>query len=218
MNYRIETGDGSKGRHVARVRGSVGATMVEYALVLALVVVPSVGAVKYFSTQSAKQTNNQADCIAKRPPTNSCQVIAITTTTTTTPASTTSTAPATTTTTAAPTTTTAAPSATLAWDVGASVYTASPRQVTLKLNVTSSPGSTPLPGAVVTFTMALYSGSPPSYVTSLSATCTSDAAGVCSATWAVPTAASQVSATVRSVDSTPPAGTVPTQTLQWSTP
>lgn len=69
-------------RRFGRLRGSVGATLVEYSLIIALVVVPSIGAMNYLTKQANKETNNQADCISTRPPPPSCQVRPVTTTTT----------------------------------------------------------------------------------------------------------------------------------------
>ncbi len=64
-----------------RLRGSVGATLVEYSLIIALVSVPSIGAVNFLTKQAKNETNNQADCISTRPPPASCQVRPVTTTT-----------------------------------------------------------------------------------------------------------------------------------------
>jgi Flp pilus assembly pilin Flp len=58
----------------ARCRGHRGATLVEYALGIALVVVVAIPAVNWLSGNADKETNNQAECISTRPPPASCQV------------------------------------------------------------------------------------------------------------------------------------------------
>ncbi|MCD9622650.1 hypothetical protein [Rhabdothermincola salaria] len=92
-----------------------GATLVEYALILALVVVAAVASIQFLTNQSEAEVANQADCVSTRPPPPSCQARAVTTTTTTIPPETTTTiAPETTTTesTTTTTSTTAPPSST----------------------------------------------------------------------------------------------------------
>lgn len=113
-----------RGRSIGR-RAERGATLVEYSLILAVVVVVAVGAIQYMSDRGSDEVVSEADCVSTRPPPESCQRAAVTTVTTVTPSSTTSTvAPtstitttsttsttttSTTTTTAPPTTTTTAP-------------------------------------------------------------------------------------------------------------
>lgn len=80
-------------RRRSRLRGSIGATLVEYSLIVALVVVPSIGAMNYLTGKAKNETNNQADCISTRPPPPSCQVRPLTTTTTDPSVSTVSTVP-----------------------------------------------------------------------------------------------------------------------------
>ena len=90
-----------------------GATLVEYALILALVVVGAVASIQFLTNQSEAEVANQADCVSTRPPPPSCQARAVTTSTTAVPPETTTTlAPETTTTTEATTTTTTTPSTT----------------------------------------------------------------------------------------------------------
>jgi hypothetical protein len=68
--------------------GSRGATGAEYALVMALVVVTSIGAIDFLTDRASDETRNQADCVSTRPPPPGCQlppVVPTTTTTTTLP-------------------------------------------------------------------------------------------------------------------------------------
>jgi Flp pilus assembly pilin Flp len=55
-------------------RGQHGATLVEYALGIALIVVIAIPAVSWLSNNADKETDNQAECISTRPPPASCQV------------------------------------------------------------------------------------------------------------------------------------------------
>lgn len=59
-----------------------GATLVEYSLIFAFLVVIAVGSLQYLTTQAEEQVANQADCVATRPPPPACQVPALDTTTT----------------------------------------------------------------------------------------------------------------------------------------
>jgi Flp pilus assembly pilin Flp len=98
-----------------RVRRELGATLVEYSLILAVVVVGAIGAISYLADRGSAEVADQADCVSTRPPPPSCIRASVTTVTTVTPPSTSTTeAPTTTTTTSAPatTTTTAAPGTT----------------------------------------------------------------------------------------------------------
>ncbi len=56
--------------------------MVEYSLIVALIVVPSILSIKFVTAQGSRQVVNQADCVATRPPPPACQIPALTTTTT----------------------------------------------------------------------------------------------------------------------------------------
>jgi hypothetical protein len=66
-----------------RLTGSRGATMVEYALIGALLVVASIGAIEWLSGQSEAETEQQAECISARPPPPGCQIPSAATTTST---------------------------------------------------------------------------------------------------------------------------------------
>jgi Flp pilus assembly pilin Flp len=88
-------------------RSDRGATLVEYALIVALVVVASFGAIQFLTTQSEAEVATQADCVSTRPPPPSCQSRAVTDSTTSTiSADTTTTTESTTTTTTTTTTST----------------------------------------------------------------------------------------------------------------
>lgn len=91
-----------------RFRDSRGATLVEYALVVALVVVPSIGAISRVNDNSGDYYSRASDDIGDLPQTG----IDNTPVSSTPQASTSTTAPPTTSTTAAPTTTTTAPTTT----------------------------------------------------------------------------------------------------------
>lgn len=66
----------------ARMRGSLGVTLVEYALIVALVVIPAIPAVNWLSKTGRSEVASQKDCVSKRPPPTSCQSRVATTTTT----------------------------------------------------------------------------------------------------------------------------------------
>lgn len=55
-----------------RLRNDRGATLVEYALVLALIVVGSIGAINLLQSSAETEVNNQADCVSMRPPPAGC--------------------------------------------------------------------------------------------------------------------------------------------------
>lgn len=59
-----------------------GATLVEYALVLALIVVGSIAAINALDSRGREQVVNQAECVSMRPPPPGCQITPITTSTT----------------------------------------------------------------------------------------------------------------------------------------
>ncbi|HET8896066.1 MAG TPA: hypothetical protein VFN04_02255 [Protaetiibacter sp.] len=55
-------------RSPRRIFAERGATLVEYALVFALLAVASLGAVEFLQRQSENEINNQAECVSNRPP------------------------------------------------------------------------------------------------------------------------------------------------------
>ncbi len=67
-----------------RWASSRGATLVEFALVLSLVAVASLGAFQALGDATENEVDNEADCISTRPPPSSCLRSAIPPTTTTT--------------------------------------------------------------------------------------------------------------------------------------
>ena len=71
-----------------RTRREHGATLVEYALILAVVVVGGLGAIRYLTDQGSAEVADQADCVSTRPPPPSCIRASVTTVTTVTPSST----------------------------------------------------------------------------------------------------------------------------------
>jgi Flp pilus assembly pilin Flp len=117
-----------------RLRGDTGATMTEYAVVAALLLVVSIGAIKFLQAGANKQINLQADCVSTRPPPVSCQVPAIQTTTTVS---------------VAPTTPTVPPaSGTSSFNTGAT-YSAATGAVSTSVTVKTGAGVV-MPGATVT--------------------------------------------------------------------
>lgn len=170
---------------------------------VAFIVVPSIGVAKYLTTESTSQTNNQAECISKRPPPVSCQVPIVTTTTTTNPppTSSTSTTPPSSTST---TSTTASPPGTAAWDASATTWDKSTNVIALKQTL-ERPDGTPLVGATIVFRLVITPGGQ-----SFAATCTSDVTGVCQTTFDVPVGVTNVSVTVASISSVPPISIWPT--------
>lgn len=74
-----------------RTSASRGATLVEYALVLSLFVVVSLGAMDFLSDSADREIDNQVDCVSERPPPPECQLVAVTTSTTLDPTPTTAT-------------------------------------------------------------------------------------------------------------------------------
>lgn len=74
-------------RHLRGDAASRGATLVEYALVFALVMVTALGAAQFLQDESQNEIDNQAECVSMRPPPPGCLLTAITTTTTLVPPS-----------------------------------------------------------------------------------------------------------------------------------
>lgn len=74
MDERRSEGHGEGERTIwRRLRGSRGAGFAEYSLVFALLVVSSVGGISYIESKSKKEARNQIDCVASRPPPDSCR-------------------------------------------------------------------------------------------------------------------------------------------------
>ncbi len=184
----METADAPVGR---RLRGTLGATLVEYAVILALFAVPAVGASAYLTTKARAATTTNADCISTRPPPVACQAPTITTSTTaTTIATTTTTQPGST------STTTPLPTGSVTWDTTFTSWDVNSTNVA-KTRFTIKTGSNvPVAGVVV---QVRYTDSASGRQSVVS--CTTDAAGLCTPpTYQVPYTA----------PAAPPAGTVVT--------
>jgi type II secretory pathway pseudopilin PulG len=59
-------------QQLERARGTRGATLTEYALGVSVLVVASLMALSWLSTQAGKEAEAQADCISTRPPPTTC--------------------------------------------------------------------------------------------------------------------------------------------------
>lgn len=79
--------------------------LVEYALVLALLLLGSVGAIRFLEGEMAQEVDDEAECMSMRPPPPGCQPQPVTTSTTVSGPTTTN-----------PTTTTVVPTASLTWE------------------------------------------------------------------------------------------------------
>jgi Flp pilus assembly pilin Flp len=200
----------STGRRV----NDIGATLVEYALIVALVAVGSIAAINFLQTASSDEVANQADCVSTRPPPASCQAAPIiTTTTASTVPTTATTAPPTTPTTAATTTSTVPPN-TSTWTGVATSIDADFWYAEATLDVRTA-GSSPVEGAVVRVRWRLTN---PVYPDQFTTECTTTAAGTCTVRFDVPYAGVlQIEARVLTIDSTPPVATLPSP-LTYSKP
>lgn len=65
---------GSTRRTRRSSRGARGLALVEYALVLSLLVIASLGVINTLEDDTGDELDNQADCISSRPPPPSCQL------------------------------------------------------------------------------------------------------------------------------------------------
>ena len=98
----------------------------EYVLIVAVLVGGSLVVVRYLTSEGSAEVASQADCVATRPPPQSCLRPVLTTTTTVVTPSTSTTEAPTTTTTAAPTTTTTAPAGTTTTTAAQTTTTTAP--------------------------------------------------------------------------------------------
>ena len=182
-----------------------GATIVEYALGAALILVVGIGAFNFLSSEATQQANTQADCISTRPPPPSCvrtPVPAPAAPTTTGVAPTTTLTPPSTD--PPPTTTTTSPPPESTVVGGPAISQLIPGdplgrwQVSAPITITD-PGGAAVAGAVVEARIEL--GRQPFVVG-----CTTDAAGVCNIEFGpIPAAETSLRLVVVSVQSTPPA-------------
>ncbi len=191
-----------------------GATLVEYALIISLFVVPSIGALRRLDSNSRDYYANASDDIGDLPqsdidtsPSSSAVPASTTTTvpvsTTTTAAPTTTTAPPTTTTTMATTTTTAAPTTTtllrsrifeltdISSNNGSSYYARA------RVKIVRSDTGLAVRGASVSIRLVDDRGN------ATTKSCTTDSTGRCSVTWSRPDSYGPVTATARSVSASP---------------
>ncbi|MCU0311184.1 MAG: carboxypeptidase-like regulatory domain-containing protein [Acidimicrobiales bacterium] len=182
-----------------------GATLVEYALGAALILVVGIGAFNFLSSEATQQANTQAECISSRPPPPGCvrtpvpapvgpTTTGVAPTTTLTPPSTDP--PASTTTTAPPPTSTV-----VGGPAVSQIIVGDPLgrwEISAPITVTD-PGGQPVAGAVVEGRIEL--GRQPFVVG-----CTTDAAGTCNITFGpIPAGETSLRLTVVSVQSDPPA-------------
>lgn len=156
-----------------------GATLPEYALLLAGIVTAAILLLQFLSTKSGDEVGNQADCLESRPPPASCQIRAVTTTTTVSPSTVTSTTvpPST-----SSTTSTTIVQSSAAWATGSWEYTTSPYwRADGPITITAD--GQPVADALVTVKVTILE--PASGVTQF-VTCTTDAAGQCTLSYDVP--------------------------------
>lgn len=198
-----------------RFRDSRGVTVVEYALIISLVVVPSIGALRRLNTNSRSYYSNASDDIgdlpqsgidtspdSSAPPASTTTTVPVSTTTTAAP-TTTTTAP-TTTTTAAPTTTTTMPTTTTTLlrskilsleDISSNSGTS--YNAVARVKIVRTDTGLAVNNATVTFSMR------DAFNSTTTKTCTTDSTGRCSVTWSRADSRSPVTATVTAVSSSP---------------
>lgn len=195
-----------------RMQGSRGATLVEYALIVSLIVIPSIGAISHLDDASGDYYTNASDDIGDLPQsgidtgTNSSTPSGSTTTTTLPPTttSTSTTLPPTTTTTAAPTTTTTAPTttttalrSTINQLTDVSTNSGSSYNAIARVKIVRNSTGTAVSSAGVTIRMVDRLGS------STTRTCNTDSTGRCTVTWSRSDSRSPVTATVTAVTASP---------------
>lgn len=199
-----------------RFRDSRGATLVEYALVVALVVVPSIGAIARVNDNSSDYYSNASDDIGDLPqsgidntpdssvpsgsssttaPATTSTTAAPTTTSTTAPPTTTTTIP-TTTTTMATTTTTLLRSRILSLE-NTSYNNGSYYYARARVKVVRSDTGLAVNGASVSIRMVDDRGN------STNKSCNTDSTGRCQVSWSRPDWYGPVTATARSVSASP---------------
>ena len=199
-----------------RLVSSRGATLVEYALVIALVVVPSIGAIKRLDSNSRSYYSTASNDIGDLPQSGidtnpvsssvpaSTTTTAVPTTTTAAPTTTTTTAPTTTTT--IPTTTTTAPTTTTTLlrstistldDISTNGSFNSQYNAIARVKIVRTDTGLAVNGASITVRMV------DRFNSSVTRTCTTDSTGRCSVTWTRSDSSGPVTATVTSVTSSP---------------
>lgn len=193
-----------------------GATLVEYALIISLFVVPSIGAIRRLDSNSRSYYSNASDDIGDLPQSD----IDTSPSSSAVPASTTTTVPVSTTTTAAPTTTTAAPTTTT---TAPTTTTTMPTTTTTLLrskidsltNISTNSSTWSNYNAIArvkivrTDTLLAVNNAGVTirmvdrFNNSVNRTCTTDSTGRCSVTWTRADNNGPVTATVTAVSSTP---------------
>ncbi len=182
------------------MRSDRGASLVEYGLGVALIVVASLVAMNFLSTSAADQAAKESDCISSRPPPASCvrtPVPGVTTPTSTAvpPTSTTLTPPST----DPPPTTAPPPQSSLTAGVATLTVRGDGTWVISAPVTVKDRADAPVAGAVVTARIIL--GRQPILVE-----CTTDAAGTCALVVdPIPTDVTSATLTVVAVVSNPPA-------------
>jgi Flp pilus assembly pilin Flp len=199
-----QPGMGVQGRR--RFHGSRGATLVEYALIVALIVVPSIGAISRLDDASGDYYEDASDDIGDLPQLgvdNSPVTSTPGSSTTTTVAPTTTAAP-TTTTTAPPTTTTTAPTTTttllrsrISELTNVSTNNGSSYNAVARVKIVRNSNGAAVSGAAVTIRMTDKFGN------TSNRSCTTDSTGRCSGTWSRTDSQGPVTATVTAVTSSP---------------
>ena len=182
-----------------RCRGGRGATLVEYALIVALVVVPSIGALSRLDDVSDDYYTDASDDIGDLPQlgidTSSNSSVPSGSTTTTAAPTTTTTAPTTTTT--APTTTTTLLRSTISELTNVSSNNGTSYNAAARVKIIRNSTGTAVNGAAVTIRMVDRFGN------SSNRSCTTDSTGRCTGTWSRSDNNGPVTATVTAVTANP---------------
>ena len=205
---------GMSDRRARRLHGSRGATLVEYALIVALVAIPSIGALSRLDDASDDYYTDASDDIGDLPqlgidtssdssvPSGGSSTTAVPTTTTAAP-TTTTTAPPTTTTTA-PTTTTTAPTTTttllrsrISELTNVSSNNGSSYNAAARVKIVRNSNGNAVSNASVTVRMV------DRFNNSSNRSCTTDSTGRCTVTWSRSDNNGPVTATVTNVTASP---------------
>ena len=187
--------EGMHERRVRRFRGSRGATLVEYALIVALIVVPSIGALTRIEDASGDYYTDASDDIGDLP-----QLGIDTSSNSSVPSggsTTTTVAPTTTTTTTAPTTTTTALRSRVSELTNVSSNNGSSYNAAARVKIVRNSNGTAVSNASVTIRMV------DRFNNSSNRTCTTDSTGRCTGTWSRSDNNGPVTATVTAVTSNP---------------
>lgn len=176
-----------------RMRGSLGVTLVEYALIVALVVVPAIPAVNWLSKTGRSEVASQKDCVSKRPPPTSCQSRVATTTTTADPSTSSTSIPTSGSTVEPPSSSSSSSSSSTSSSSTSSTTAPPPNKATATGRKVSSTvgeativvktdGGTPAPGSLVEVTWSFAEDPSQSFFDE----CVTDATGTCVMSFTVP--------------------------------